>query len=84
MQIGAATHLVRYCKQQLIGSAINSIVNVATLVQTNGFRGDHWLRMIAMQVTLTFRGNETIEDDLVPFYWVLVLPTQMVASLCRD
>ncbi|CAE7566078.1 unnamed protein product, partial [Symbiodinium microadriaticum] len=72
--------------QRLIGAAINSIVNVSTLVWLpiyGYFHGDHWLRQITSQVTLTFRGNETTEDGLVPFYWILVLPTQLISSLVQ-
>ena len=86
MQIGLATHLVRCCKERLIGTAIGSIANVSSMVWLpiyGYFHGDHWLRQIASQVTLTFRGNENTEDGLAPFYWILVLPSGMIASLVQ-
>ncbi|OLQ01998.1 hypothetical protein AK812_SmicGene15223 [Symbiodinium microadriaticum] len=57
MPVGLATHLVRYVKERLVGATIGSLVNIAALVQTTGFRGDHWLQQIATQVTLTYRGH---------------------------
>ena len=83
MPVGLATHLVRYVKERLVGATIGSLVNIAALVQTTGFRGDHWLQQIATQVTLTYRGNENVDDGLVPFYWVLVLPSATIASLTQ-
>ena len=66
-----------------MSAAVGSIVNISALVQNTWFRGEHWLQQIASQVTLTYKGHCNFEEGIVPFYWVLVLPSATIASLTQ-
>ncbi|CAE7334716.1 unnamed protein product, partial [Symbiodinium sp. CCMP2456] len=87
MGIGLAARLAQYCTECVRDIGIGHIANVSSLVwlPVYGYiNGSQWLRQIATQVTLTSRGDQASEcTALVPFYWILVLPTSMIASLVQ-
>ncbi|CAE7886090.1 ABCB10, partial [Symbiodinium sp. KB8] len=77
MPIGASTHIVNCFVDTLQSIIVEAAVSCAPLVflpTHGGCDGDNWVREIAFNCRLAFKGARDIADSIAAYYWVLVLP----------
>ena len=86
MPIGTSTYIVDCFVEALQTVLVGAIVSATSLVflPTSGtIDGDLWVREIAYNCRLVYKGARDIGDSIAPYYWVLVLPDRFIDALIQ-